>query len=112
MSNIVDTNRFFCAKDYTLKLAKAMTELSLARTGGEAQRLIKGGGVRVGYCSPECSFFKTGRCDCGGWRKVTNPVEEVASDLVIKVGDGFGRLVLKLDGTTRYDWLWSVARVP
>jgi predicted rRNA methylase YqxC with S4 and FtsJ domains len=94
-----------------MKLAKFLVESKLARTGMEAQRLIKSGAVRVGGCSEDCSFFSTGKCNCGGWEQITNPGQEVQPGLAVKVGGGFWRLVNRLDGQSGFDQLNGIARV-
>jgi hypothetical protein len=99
------------AYTYVMRLGKVLTETKLARSRSEATRLIKQGAVSVGGCEPGCGFFDTGRCSCGGWRKVTNPVEEVEAGLSVKVGDGSYRLMNKLEGTG-WDQVKGIARVP
>jgi hypothetical protein len=94
-----------------MRLGKVLTVTNLARSGSEATRLIKQGAVSVGGCDPDCEFFDTGKCSCGGWKKVTNPVEEVEAGLAVKVGDGNYRLMNKLEGTG-WDQVKGVARVP
>jgi hypothetical protein len=94
-----------------MRIGKVLTETQLARSGSEATRLIKQGAISVGGCDPDCEFFTTGKCSCGGWRKVTNPVEEVEAGLAVKVGDGRWRLMNKLEGTG-WDQVNGIARVP
>jgi predicted rRNA methylase YqxC with S4 and FtsJ domains len=96
-----------------MRLGKVLTETGLARSGSEATRLIKQGAVTVGGCDPNCTFFDTGKCSCGGWRKVTNPLEEVESGLAVKVGDGNWRMMNRLDvGGAGWDQVKGIAQVP
>ena len=74
-----------------------MVDQGLARSGTEANRLIKQG-VYVGGCTKDCGFFTSGKCDCGGWKKVTNPLEEIEKGLVVKVGNGNWRLMNREGG--------------
>lgn len=83
----------------------------MARSGSEASRLVKQGAVQVGGCSPDCTWFNTGRCACGGWQRMTDPVAEVAGGDAIKVGTGMWRL-LKKDGSHGFDQVPGVGRVP
>lgn len=77
-----------------MKLAKALVALNMARTGGEAQRLVKQGSILVGGCIPPCNArLHPYTCNCGGWRKVTNPTEEIKPDEVIRIGSGNWRFV-------------------
>jgi hypothetical protein len=95
-----------------VKLMKFLVVAKLALSGSEANRLIKQGAVQVGGCDPDCTFFTTGKCTCGGWAKITNPAEEIAAGLSVKVGSGFGRTVAKIDGTSGFQFLHGVAKVP
>ena len=72
----------------------------MARSGAEAQRLIKQGAVYAGGCIPPCNARNLPyKCVCKGWRRVTNPAEDVMSGDVVRVGDGNWRL-LKREGST------------
>lgn len=93
-----------------MKISKLLVVTGLARTGGEANRLVKQGAVQVGGCDPDCSFFNTGRCACGGWEKVVNPVEDVQSGMAVKVGTGMWRLLPRIDGQQGFDQVPGVAR--
>lgn len=89
-----------------------MFATGLARSVSEANRLVKQGAVLVGGCKPDCTFFTTGSCTCGGWEKVTNPAQDISPGTCVKVGTGFGRTVAKIDGTSGFDQLKGVAKVP
>lgn len=95
-----------------MKISKALVELGLARSGGEANRLTKQGAVQVGGCASDCTFFSTGRCTCGGWKKVLNPVEDVEEGIVVKVSSGFWRCLPRIDGRQGFDQLPGVGKVP
>jgi hypothetical protein len=95
-----------------MKVRSVLTSEGLARTGGEADRLIKGGAVLMGGCDPECRFFATGYCSCGQWQKVTDPRAEAEKGAVIKVGAGLWRTVARIDGKQGFDQLRGVCRVP
>lgn len=95
-----------------MKLAKALTELKMARSGAEAQRLIKQGAVLVGGCVPPCNArLAPFKCVCDGWRKITNPTEEVKPGEVVRVGDGNWRL-LKAEGSSKFDQIPGIGWVP
>jgi hypothetical protein len=94
-----------------MRLGKVLIETKLARSGSEATRLIQQGAVTVGGCDPDCKFVDTAKCSCGGWRRVTDPLEEVDSGLTVKVGDGLWRVVSKLEGAG-FDQVNGIARVP
>lgn len=91
---------------------KVLVVTELARSGSEANRLIKQGAVQVGGCQPDCTFFSTGKCVCGGWTKVTNPAAEIESGMCVKIGNGLYRTVARIDGTSGFDQLKGVAKVP
>lgn len=96
-----------------MKLDKAILELELdlARSRGEAQRLIKQGSIMVGGCISPCNkrlFPFT--CSCGGWRKITNPAEEIAGGEVIRIKDGSWRLLAGDHG--KMDQLPGIGWVP
>lgn len=74
-----------------MKLISLMVDCELASSRGEAERLVKQGAVRIGGCEARCSFFETGKCTCGEWRKATSPTEDVKPGESVKVGSGFGR---------------------
>lgn len=95
-----------------MKLIKVMVVGRLARSRSEGERLIKQGAVQVGGCEPDCTFFTTGQCTCGGWTKILNPVEEINPGTCVKVGMGFMRTVTRIDGTSGVDQLPGVAKVP
>jgi hypothetical protein len=91
---------------------KVLVVTKLARSGSEANRLIKQGAVQVGGCKSDCTFFSTGKCTCGGWTKVTNPAEDVEVGFSVKIGTGFGRTVARIDGASGFEFLHGVAKVP
>jgi hypothetical protein len=114
-----------------MKLSKALTETGMARSGAEAQRLVKQGAVLVGGCIPPCNMRRCCgdneeshlgepcplpvsmqfKCTCENWRKVTNPIEEIDSGEVMRIGDGGWRL-LKREGVTGFDQVPGIARFP
>lgn len=93
-----------------MKLFRILVERKLARSGGEATRLIKQGAVMVGGCELDCQFFATGKCSCGGWNKITDPIMEIAPGTCVKVGTGLWRCIPKLEGKG-YDQVNGIARV-
>ena len=95
-----------------MQLDKVLFSQKLARSRTEAQRLIRQGAVSAGACDPTCSFFKTGKCDCGGWTKITDPQEDINPGWCVKVGNGFGRTVARIDGRPGFDQLNGVCKVP
>ena len=95
-----------------MKLSKALVETEMARSGAEAQRLVKQGGVLVGGCIPPCNMRQSPyKCTCGGWRKIVNPVEDVQTGEVMRVGDGSWRL-LSREGAQGFDQIRGIAWVP
>ena len=56
--------------------------------------------------------FRRAKCSCGGWTKITDPTEEIAPGVAVKVGNGLWRIEKKLDGTAGYDQLNGIAKVP
>lgn len=78
-----------------MKLALVLTSSGLARSNGEAARLIKQGAVTVGGCATTCDWFTTGKCSCGGWEKITDPRADVAAGLAVKVGSGNWRVMTR-----------------
>ncbi len=80
-----------------MRITKALTGLKLARSNSEAYRLVKQGAVRAGGCTPGCDFINTGVCHCGGWRRITDPKDEVRSGEVVKIGKGAWRLLSPMD---------------
>jgi S4 domain-containing protein len=93
-----------------MRLAKLLVDAGTARTGGEANRLVKQGAIQVGGCSSSCTFFSTGKCSCGGWVKITDPVEEIEVGLAVKVGNGMWRTIPRIDGRQGFDQLPGVCR--
>ena len=91
---------------------KILVVTKLARSGSEANRLIKQGAIHVGGCKPDCTFFTTGKCTCGGWEKINNPAADIQSGLCVKVGNGLYRSVKRIDGRDGVDQLKGVAHVP
>lgn len=96
-----------------MKLAKALTALRVARTGAEAQRLIKQGAIWVGGCIPPCNArLPPYKCVCNGWRKVLNPAEDVPAGQVVRIKDGNYRLMNRLDGQSGSDQVPSIGWIP
>lgn len=91
------------------RLYKILVEEKLVRSRTEAERLIRQGAVSVGGCDPECTFFTTGKCTCGGWRKVTKVTEEIEVGLAVKVSNGLWRVMNRLDGPG-YDLVNGIGR--
>jgi hypothetical protein len=81
-----------------MRLYQILVEQKLVRSRTEAERFIRQGSVSVGGCDPDCEFFTTGRCKCGGWRKVTKPTEEIEVGLAVKIGNGLWRVMPRLEG--------------
>lgn len=95
-----------------MKLAKALVALGMARSGAEAQRLVKEGAVLAGGCIPPCNArLPPYKCVCAGWAKVTNPAQDVAAGVVLRVKDGNYRL-LKRDGSQGFDTIPGIGWVP
>jgi len=95
-----------------MKLAKALVELKMARSGAEAQRLVKAGAIWAGGCIPPCNAREAPyKCVCNGWRKGTNPVEDIPAGTVVRIGDGSWRL-LKAEGTSKFDQVPGIGWVP
>jgi hypothetical protein len=96
-----------------MKLAKALVETGMARSGAEAQRLVKQGAIIVGGCISPCNPRKApyNPCTCGGWRKITNPAEEVKGGEVMRIGCGNWRL-LKKEGSQGFDQVQGIAYAP
>jgi hypothetical protein len=95
----------------TMRLNKVLTLHKLARTGKEAERLIKQGAVWVGGCKPGCSWFTDWVCNCNEWTKVVDPFDDVAFGAVVKVKDGNWRCIPRIDGTQGFDQLPGICRV-
>jgi predicted rRNA methylase YqxC with S4 and FtsJ domains len=96
-----------------MKLAKALTALKIARSGSEAQRLIKQGAVLVGGCIPPCNGrMPPYKCTCNGWRKVTSPTEDIPAGQVVRISDGNWRLMNRLDNTSGFDQVPGIGWVP
>jgi predicted rRNA methylase YqxC with S4 and FtsJ domains len=96
-----------------MRLAKVLTTLKMAQSGSEAQRLIKQGAVLVGGCIPPCNGrMPPYKCVCDGWKKITNPGEDVAAGQVVRIGDGNYRMIKRLDGTAGYDMFIGIGCVP
>ena len=95
-----------------MRLAKAVTSLNMARSGAEANRLIKQGSILVGGCITLCNArIEPFKCTCNGWKKITNPVEEIDDGTVIRIKDGSWR-VLPKDGKPGFDQLPGIGRIP
>ena len=100
-----------------MKLVKALTALKMARSGSEANRMVKEGSVLVGGCIPPCNGrLPPYKCTCGGWRKASNPAENIDAGTVLRVKDGSWRLLVregsvKATGTV-YDQLPGIGWVP
>ena len=91
------------------QLYKILVEEKLVRSRTEGERLIRQGAVSVGGCDADCAFFTTGKCNCGGWRKVTKTTEEIEVGLAVKVGNGFWRVMNRLVGPG-YDLVNGIGR--
>ena len=94
-----------------MRITKALTGLKLVRSNSEAYRLVKQGAVRAGGCTPECDFINTGVCHCGGWRRITDPKDEVRSGEVVKIGKGAWRLLPPMDDQGSM-YVRGIGRVP
>lgn len=96
-----------------MKLVKALVLLDMARSGAEANRLVKQGSVWFGGCIPPCNarVFPY-KCTCDGWKKSTNPIEEVSAGQVIRIKDGSWRLLNRIDGQQGFDQVVGIGRVP
>jgi hypothetical protein len=87
-----------------MKLVKALVLLNIARSGTEANRLVKQGSVWFGGCIPPCnSRIAPFKCTCDGWKKSINPIEEVSAGQVIRIKDGSWRLLTREDGKQGFD---------
>jgi len=91
------------------RIYKILVEEKLVRSRTEAERLIRQGAVSVGGCDPGCGFFTTGKCNCGGWRKVLKPTEEIEVGLAVKVGNGLWRVMQRLEAPG-FDLLNGIGR--
>jgi hypothetical protein len=70
----------------------------MVRSMGEATRLVKQGAVNVGGCIPPCNMrMPPFKCSCGGWKKATDFREDLPTGMVIRVGKGDWRLLIKED---------------
>jgi hypothetical protein len=79
-----------------MKIVKALVSLKMARSGSEANRMVKNGSVIAGGCIDPCNGrMPPYKCTCGGWRKITNPTEEIPSGYVIRIKDGSWRLLVR-----------------
>jgi hypothetical protein len=96
-----------------MKLVKALVLLNIARSGTEANRLVKQGSVWFGGCIPPCnSRIAPFKCTCDGWKKSINPIEEVSAGQVIRIKDGSWRLLTREDGKQGFDSVPGIGRVP
>ena|ERR1035441_3309519 len=96
-----------------MKLVKALVLLNMARSGAEANRLVKQGSIWFGGCIPPCNKrIHPFVCTCGGWKKTTNPTEEINAGQVIRIKDGSIRLLTREDGKQGFDQLVGIGRVP
>ena len=96
-----------------MRLAKALVLLKMARSGAEANRLVKQGSVLVGGCIPPCNArIVPFKCNCCGWQKITNPIEEISADTVLRIKDGSWRLLLREDGKQGFDQVIGIGRIP
>lgn len=95
-----------------MKLVKALTALGIARSGAEANRFVRQGAIWVGGCIPPCNArmfpFK---CVCGGWRKATDPIENIPAGVVVRLKDGNWRLMPR-EGTSAFDQVPGIGWVP
>src|ERR1700678_2888933 len=90
-----------------------MTALKIARSGSEAQRMIKQGSVLVGGCIPPCNGrIPPYHCTCNGWRKVTDPAEDISAGQVVRVKDGNWRLMNRLDNASGFEQVRGIGWVP
>lgn len=84
----------------------------MARSGGEAQRLVQQGGVWVGGCIPPCNArMSPFKCTCNGWHKSLNPTENISAGTVLRLGDGSWRLLIR-KGSSAFDQLCGIGHVP
>jgi len=96
-----------------MRLVKALVLLKIARSGAEANRLVKQGSVWFGGCIEPCNGrLSPYKCTCDGWKKSTNPTVEVFAGQVIRIKDGSWRLVQREDGQKGFDQLPGIGRVP
>jgi hypothetical protein len=96
-----------------MKLIKALIHAHMARSGAEANRMVKQNSVWVGGCIEPCNKRVAPYvCTCGNWKKVTNPVEDIPAGTVIRVKDGNWRLLTREDGRQGFDQVAGIARVP
>ena len=96
-----------------MRLVKALTALRIARSGSEAQRFIKQGAIWVGGWIPPCNGrMPPYKCTCGGWRKVTNPTEDIPAGQVVRLSEGNWRLMNSLDGSSSFDQVPGIGWVP
>lgn len=93
-----------------MRLYEILVSEKMVRSRTEADRMIKQGAVSVGGCDSDCSFFSTGRCACGGWRKVTKVTEEIEVGMAVKIGSGNWRVMTRLDGTVGFDMVKGIGR--
>ncbi len=94
-----------------MKAERAVFVSGLARSMGEARRMIKQGQVSIGSCRPECQHIP---CDCQGeygWAKLSDPMEEITSGSILKVGPGLWRCLPKIDNGAKFDQLPGTARI-
>jgi hypothetical protein len=50
-------------------------------------------------------------CNCGGWKKITNPAEDIAPGVVVRIGDGSWRLLTR-EGITGFEQVPGIGWVP
>lgn len=86
----------------------------MARSGAEANRLVKQGAVWIGGCIAPCNKREFPFvCTCNGWHKSTNPIEDVPSGQVIRIGNGMGEnRLLVAEGRVGFDQLMGIGRIP
>lgn len=95
-----------------MKLAKALVAMGMARSGAEAQRLVKQRAVKIGGCIPPCNMrLPPYECSCNGWSIEINPAKDVPAGVVLRIGSGDYRL-LKREGQQGFDVVPGIGWVP
>ena len=97
-----------------MKVVKALVELGMARSGAEAQRMVKEGMVWAGGCITPCNPRRAPytRCTCNGWHRAKLPTEDIPEITVLRVKDGNYRFMKRMDGQSGIDVVKGIGRVP